>query len=261
MNKLKETLLLIDEKHFGSRFYNIYRNPIFLSSTRNRFKHSIHLYYQKKNSELNRLSDLYGSDKGECDSRNNPYPWPSHNYADYYCSLFRLAKDDVKILVECGLGTNNPNVKSSMGINGKPGASLRMWRDFFPNARIIGCDIDEDVLFSEERISTFKCDQTSNLSIDNFCNSANLLMNSIDIIIDDGLHEFNAGKVFFERMINFLKPNGVYIIEDVSHKDMAKYQEYFSKGDMPYEVKFVYHKSPLRIYGDDNNLIEIWKLI
>ena len=49
----------------------------------------------------------------------------------------------MQLLIECGLGTNNINFKSSMGINGKPGASLRMWRDFFPSARIIGVDIDK----------------------------------------------------------------------------------------------------------------------
>ena len=34
-----------------------------------------------------------------------------------------------------------------MGIKGKPGASLRVWKDYFPNANIIGVDIDENILF------------------------------------------------------------------------------------------------------------------
>ena len=63
-------------------------------------------------------------------------------------------------------------LKSSMGVNGQPGASLRMWKDYFPNASIFGCDIDRDVLFSEERIKTFHCDQTSAKSISNFLKNA-----------------------------------------------------------------------------------------
>ena len=30
-----------------------------------------------------------------------------------------------------------------MGKQGKPGASLRTWREFFPNAQVIGIDIDK----------------------------------------------------------------------------------------------------------------------
>ena len=39
-------------------------------------------------------------------------------------------------MFECGLGTNNPNLKSNMTENGIPGASLRVWRDYFFNAKI-----------------------------------------------------------------------------------------------------------------------------
>jgi hypothetical protein len=35
------------------------------------------------------------------------------------------------------------------------GGSLRAFREFFPNARIIGLDIDREALFQEGRISTF----------------------------------------------------------------------------------------------------------
>ena len=77
-------------------------------------------------------------------------------------------------MIECGIGTNNPNIPSSMGIKGKPGASLRMWRDFFPNATVIGVDIDKNILFSETRIQTFQCDQTDKLSISQFIINANL---------------------------------------------------------------------------------------
>ena len=46
-----------------------------------------------------------------------------------------------------------------MGINGKPGASLYGWSDFFPNSKIFGADIDINILFRTERIKTYYCDQ------------------------------------------------------------------------------------------------------
>jgi hypothetical protein len=41
-----------------------------------------------------------------------------------------------------------------MSGGGKPGASLYVWRDFFPNAYIFGADIDKEVLFNDKRITT-----------------------------------------------------------------------------------------------------------
>ena len=185
--------------------------------------------YIKNNSELNALCDLHGSDKGEVTSENHPYLWESHNYADAYELMFRLRKNDVQLLIECGIGSNNPNLISNMGIDGKPGASLRVWRDFFPNAKIIGIDIDPEALFEEERIKTYQCDQTNPESIHKFCNNASIQHSSVDIFIDDGLHEYHAGICLFESMNKYLAENGVYIIEDVVEKDYKLYKDYFSE--------------------------------
>lgn len=117
-------------------------------------------YYSKNNEcEFASLCDKYGSDKGEISSTGHPYPWPSHTYSDYYIRLWSHCRKNVKKVFECGLGTNNPNLPSSMGILGKPGASLRVWRDYFPNAQIYGADIDKEILFTEERIKTYFINQ------------------------------------------------------------------------------------------------------
>lgn len=46
-----------------------------------------------------------------------------------------------------------------MGDYGPSGASLRVLRDYFPNALIVGADIDKSVLFQEARIKTCYVDQ------------------------------------------------------------------------------------------------------
>ena len=48
-----------------------------------------------------------------------------------------------------------------MGKYGKPGASVKAFRDFFSNANIYGADIDKEILFKEHKISTFYVDQTN----------------------------------------------------------------------------------------------------
>ena len=191
------------------------------------FNYNYYTQYNKNFiSEINNLCEKYGSDKGVSTSSVKPYNWLPHSYADIYDLIFRLKKDEIKLLIECGIGTDNPNLPSSMGIKGKPGASLRVWKDYFPNANIIGVDIDENILFFENRIQTYQCDQTNNSSISKFISNANLKKNTVDIIIDDGLHEFQAGKTFFENTIEYLTQNGFYIIEDVSLKDMILYTVY-----------------------------------
>jgi SAM-dependent methyltransferase len=260
--QIKKLVGMLDRAILGGALTRIYLSTI----TSNSVKHKTHqlnygfdVQYQKNDSSLlNILADKYGSDKGEVSPDQNPYKWASHNYADFYSIVFGLRRNDVKNVIECGLGTNNPTIESSMGIDGKPGASLRMWRDYFPSAHIVGCDIDSDILFEEERIKTFYCDQTSSEAINNFLKNAEIIKDSVDIIIDDGLHEYHAGICFFENMIECLRSDGIYIIEDVIHlDDMVKYKNYFCENSASFDAKFIYLKSPLLNWGDDNNLIFI----
>ena len=50
-------------------------------------------------------------------------------------------------------------------------------------------------------------------------------------MIDDGLHEFHAGKILFENAIQYLKPGGIYIIEDVVLEDLMNYRAFFSNSN------------------------------
>ena len=158
--------------------------------------------------------------------------------------MFRLRRSDVKFLLECGIGTNDTSFVSSMGVNGKPGASLHVWKDFFTNAQIIGIDIDHNILFEDDRITTYQCDQTSSDSLENFCDLASLTLSSIDIIIDDGLHEFHAGKSMFESMNKYLAIDGIYVIEDVSQSDYITYKDYFADLQEQFTVQFINLQRP-----------------
>jgi len=269
-NLIKNTLIKVDKVLFRGKFKNLYLNQKrrrlenrlerrLVSSKSDLYNYSFSFFYAKnEHAHINKLCDLYGTDKGESQKNNHPYEWKSHNYADLYEMLFRCNRKNVQLLIECGLGTNNINLESSMGINAKPGASLRMWRDFFPSARIIGVDIDKEILFNEERIETFYCDQLKKNSIENFTKESNLQKNSADIIIDDGLHTFKAGISFFEAMIDFLNEDGVYVIEDVDLSDMILYKDYFSNLINKFTVHFIKGKRPHDLIGG-NRLLVIFK--
>jgi hypothetical protein len=106
-------------------------------------------------AELATLFNQYGSDKSS-----------AHDYHLVYAPLLGPRRSDPLRLLEIGLGTNDPNVVSTMGPSGKPGASLRAFRDFCPNAQVFGADIDRRILFDEDRIRTYYVDQTRFSSFD-----------------------------------------------------------------------------------------------
>jgi len=210
----------------------------------------------KSQNELSLLCDLYGSDKGSFCGRC------AHTYTSVYEYLFSNIRYDVKLVFECGLGTNNPEIPCNMGIDGRPGASLRMWRDYFPNAQIIGADIDKDILFSEERIKTYFIDQTSAEKITDFLNSFDgEYKNNFDIMIDDGLHTFEAAKCLFENIFFHLKIKGVYVIEDMNENSILQFKEYFINNFTENEIFVNYMLMPVgKENKSNNNLVIIHKI-
>lgn len=198
------------------------------------------------------LCDRYGSDKGTLKLAGHPWPWPPHTFADYYHMLFGHCRESIRHVFECGLGTNNPAILSSMGVGGRPGASLRVWRDYFPHAVVVGADIDATVLFQEERIRTFYLDQTDPASIAMLWQAAGI--GEFDLMIDDGLHTFEAGLCLFENSIAQLAPHGIYVIEDVAPADLVRFQRHFAGG--AYHVEYV---SMFRPHAplENNNLVVV----
>lgn len=180
-----------------------------------------------------------------------------HTYNEFYSLYFATQRLKIKTLFECGIGTTNPQINSSMGPKVVPGASLRTWRDFFPNASIVGADIDFLCQFSEHRISTFVMDQTRSSSI--YQTLGHYPREYFDVIIDDGLHTFEAGLSLFKNAIPWLQKEGTYVIEDVTLKNLLRFKDFFETEDNPFfEVYFVIMERFPNDRGD-NNLIVIHK--
>ncbi|QOC22020.1 class I SAM-dependent methyltransferase [Wenzhouxiangella sp. AB-CW3] len=214
------------------------------------FRHVTH--YDQRWTLLSELCDRHGSDKGQLRSDEQPYDWPAHTYTEHYNTLYDHCREHVANVFECGLGTNNTEFRSNMGIHGRPGASLRVWRDYFPQASIVGADIDAGVLFTEPRILTFQVDQTDPESIASLWRKVEV--ECFDLMIDDGLHEFDAGSCLFMHSIHKLSSNGIYVIEDVKATDLASYRKFFVS--RPYMVDYVnLHRPDMEV--ENNSMIII----
>ena len=167
-------------------------------------------------------------------------------------SNLKKIDSQIKKVFELGIGTNKV-FNDKLRRKSLPGASLRVWKEFFFNAKIYGADIDENTLFQENRIKTYIVNQFSQKSIKGMWQKINL--KEFDLIIDDGCHQFEGTINFFSNSIKFLSKSGLYIIEDIFHKDKEKYTNFFE------EKRFNYFFVELSSQKNskDNNLLIIQK--
>ena len=164
---------------------------------------------RKAAAEIKPIFDAHGSDKSN-----------QHNYHFLYGSILH---DKMKItnILEIGLGTNNTDTVSNMGKEASVGASLRAFRNFCPNAQIIGLDVDRRVLFNEERITTYYVDQVQATTFDALLPR---LPQSFDLIIDDGLHSPDANLNSLKFGLGLLKQGGFVVIEDIGKEAIPLWQ-------------------------------------
>jgi hypothetical protein len=158
---------------------------------------------------LREMFNAYGSDKGT-----------SHNYHRVYGYILKN-RNDIRAVLEIGLGTNNTNIVSNMSKAGKPGASLRAFRDYLTNATIYGADIDRNILFTEKRIKTFYVNQTDPAS---FLELGKKTPDQYDLIIDDGLHSPHANLYTLTFALEKVRSGGWIVIEDIKIEAVPLWQ-------------------------------------
>jgi hypothetical protein len=152
----------------------------------------------------------YGSDKG--------YVW--HNFTTVYAALFETLRNQPIRIFELGLGDRR-------------GASLRGWRELFPCSSVFGADINRGLLFQEDRIQTFYCDQLDPEAIRELW-AQPALRGGMDILVDDGLHSFDAIRMFLDNSLKNLRVNGLYIVEDIKSATLRQWRELLpTKHDSP----------------------------
>jgi hypothetical protein len=143
-----------------------------------------------------------------------------NNYHKFYELILinLLTKTEGAVnLFEIGLGSNNIDTLSNMGIHGTPGASLRAFRDFSQRIHVVGADIDRRVMFSEERIRTFFVNQLEKNSL---LDMAEIVENS-DLVIDDGLHNAEANLNVVLSYRDLMKSGSWLVVEDIAKEEFS----------------------------------------
>jgi len=151
--------------------------------------------------QLRELANKYKSDKG------TTYMC-GHTYTDYYNKIFAPYKYDSGLkLLEIGLNRDHQNSVPS----------LQIYREFFgPQAKLFGFDIHPGFKKFDDP------ENNTRILIGDQADPADLVAQCCneryDIIIDDGYHASKHQQISLSIMWHFLKPGGVYVIEDLHYQ-------------------------------------------
>jgi len=119
-------------------------------------------------------------------------------FFEIYTELFTPLKDKKIRILEIGIDR---------------GGSLKIWRDYFKKAEVIGLDIEY-----KEPIEGVKIIQ-GNQKDTNVLDS----LGSLDIVIDDGGHKMSEQKETFKHIFPRMKEGSIYIIEDTETSYWAEF--------------------------------------
>ena len=141
--------------------------------------------------DLARLARLFKTDKGD-----------QHGYLRHYTKYFASLRHRRLNILEIGIGGYSAPTYG--------GASLRMWKAYFPKSRIYGIDVYDKRALEEPRLRTFQGGQDD----PQFLRRVAAQIGRLDIIIDDGSHVNAHVITAFETLFPFLSVGGLYVIED-----------------------------------------------
>lgn len=150
-----------------------------------------------------------------------------HPYTAVYDLLFAPRRYDRLVLGELGILDN---------------MSMHAWRFYFPHATLFGLEFDE------KRIEKARADGLANThyghadvsSRSSLFAALNRTQQMFDILIDDSTHLFEHQILFIETGLQFMKPGGMLIVEDVfrewsddRYRDaLQPYYNFFSSGTL-----------------------------
>lgn len=149
-------------------------------------------------ASLEEIGSKYGTDKVD------------HGYLPHYERLFAPFRFESFDMLE-------------IGVFG--GASIRMWHEYFPAARIIGLDLNDVALGHDLPRYTFvQGDQTDLSLLNRLC-----LEYKFRLIVDDGSHLWAHQVLSFQTLFPCLRRDGFYVCEDI-HTSYGSLAESYHAG-------------------------------
>jgi hypothetical protein len=189
-------------------------NPEVASSGRSPRQHYIEtgaaqgLRFATHRWELDRLANKYKSDKGSL-------YYNGHGYAAIYESCLRDVRHEPLHILELGLLRHDVQARTPGGPYCDT-PSLKMWREYFPKARIVGFDIaDFSIAPPIPGVRIIRGDMGQPQDLERLILETG---GAFDVVVDDGSHASHHQQVALGALFPHLKPGGWYFIEDLLYQ-------------------------------------------
>jgi hypothetical protein len=153
-------------------------------------------------NDLGLLARAYGTDKAG----------PLHRYTPVYERHLRARRRERIVLLEIGIGGEHDDPSAG-------GASLRMWRRWFPRAQIHGADLFDKSGVAGRRIAVHRTDQSDATALRELATT----IGPCDVVIDDGSHVCDHVIRTFQVLFPVVRPGGTYVIEDLQTSYLPRY--------------------------------------
>ena len=194
----------------------------------------MNINYNKNYPDLCLIRKKYDADKTQLKMNVNTF---------YYDSIFKNIKNDNLNILEFGIFE---------------GASLLMWKEYFCNSKIVGLDNNINYInkMKEENFDVSFVDVNDDNNISLTLKNLNMMF---DIIIEDTTHQIDDQIRVIKNSVEYLKPGGVIIIENIFLNNNEK--DYYEKlGETLNEFQNNYFIT-LNHDNDNNNNDKLFVLI
>ncbi|MEM6481931.1 MAG: hypothetical protein AAF922_10010 [Pseudomonadota bacterium] len=192
--------------------------PVFSRADKEVEKRSMQLEPTKASFEenLTDLADRFGSDKGS----------KKHRYTELYHMLFHAYRQQKFSFLEMGLLIGGPEQGNHPDRETTDAPSIRMWLEYFPNAKIHGLDVSDFSWFKHDRFAFHRCDMGERENI----KTAFAEIDPVpEIVLDDASHASHHQQFAFLEIFPKLPSGALYVIEDLRWQPNAMELENFTK--------------------------------
>lgn len=173
-------------------------------------------------SKLCKIAMHFRSDK--CPYSEDTTSGHRHPYTPIYDSLFSHLRDEKINIAEIGIEQND---------------SINIWRRYFPLAKIYGFEYNDEYLEKARNQNLIDVQyEKFNIQDENSIHSTLQKVGvKYDIIVEDSTHLFEDQIRFIKNSIEYLKEDGILIIEDIFRnrseedykKELVEVKKYFSE--------------------------------
>ena len=159
----------------------------------------------------------------------------SYEYAYERC--FGKIREDIQLIFEIGVNR---------------GGSMRAWKEYFPNAQIVGLEINGNCFFEEERIHI----EIGNATNPEFIDTVLHKHGWPDIVIDDGSHMSKDIKDSHELLHMYTQL--CYVIEDLGVQSMDVQNGFYINDGVPATSVVQQEAENIMLYSNSGKSVHIY---